>query len=163
MRCPGLERRRHALATSASHGIVEKLVQLLERLDEPVREATTSRADVRATLVTLLPEVVSVSTRVSIDVCPRPCSSIYARQFRQQAPAELADLHAATFGLAASPAGSEAWTSLFILVRVMRNVSAIFVIEASVRPGCSKTPRRVATDSARTRRQCELPILNHTA
>ena len=47
-----------------------------------------------------------------------------------------------------SPACSKTPTCFFMPVRVMWNLSARSVIEASARPGCSRTPRRVASESA---------------
>ena len=53
-----------------------------------------------------------------------------------------------TFSVVTSPACSRTPTCFFMPVRVMWNLSASSVIEASARPSCSRTPRRVASESA---------------
>ena len=53
-----------------------------------------------------------------------------------------------TFFVVTSPACSRTPTCFFMPVRVMWNLSARSVIEASARPSCSRTPRRVTSESA---------------
>src|SRR5688572_25716690 len=53
-----------------------------------------------------------------------------------------------TFSVVTSPASSKTPTCFFMPVRVMWNSSARSVIEASARPSRSRTPRRVASESA---------------
>ena len=53
-----------------------------------------------------------------------------------------------TFSVVTSPACSKTPTCFFMPVRVMWNFWAKSVIEASARPSCSRTPRRVASESA---------------
>src|SRR3954454_23586702 len=53
-----------------------------------------------------------------------------------------------TFFVVTSPACSKTPTCFFMPVRVMWNLSASSVIEASLFPSCSRTPRRVGSESA---------------
>src|SRR4051794_4316438 len=53
-----------------------------------------------------------------------------------------------TFCVVTSPACSRTPTCFFMPVRVMWNLSASSVIEASLFPSCSRTPRRVGSESA---------------
>ena len=53
-----------------------------------------------------------------------------------------------TFRVVTSPAFSRTLTCFFMPVSVIWNFSARLVIDASARPSCSITPRRVASESA---------------
>ena len=69
--------------------------------------------------------------------------------------------HPPTFLRGDQPRPLEHATCFFMPVSVMWNLSARLVIEASDRPSCSSTPRRVASDSAANDRSREGLILNH--
>src|SRR5262245_20170107 len=131
-----------------------------------VRVTTSSRSDFRSTIVRFLTGVGSLSLRTSIDLLlpfhfldnlvqlVEACVPELAvpldpcRLFLQAAQAEPAGPHAPDLLRDDEPAYSKTPTCFFMPVRVMWNFSARSVIEASERPSCSRTPRRVASESA---------------
>jgi hypothetical protein len=69
------------------------------------------------------------------------------RLLLQSAQAELAGPYAPDLLRGDEPGLSKTPTCFFMPVRVMWNFSARAVIEASAAPSCSRTPRRVASES----------------
>ena len=140
-----------------------------------VRVTTSSRSDFRSTVVRSSRPSDAFSLLASVSVPRRPCPARRSARPRAGGSSRSTpSLPRAGAGRACrsararpsrwstSPACSSTPTCFFMPVRVMWNLSARSVIEASARPSCSSTPRRVASDSAANEASRWAPrILNH--
>jgi hypothetical protein len=127
-----------------------------------VRVTTTSRSDFRFTVVRFFtgPGLLSILAFIALLLSCQFLDNLVQlveafvpalavpleprRLFLQSARAQLARPHAPDLLRGDEPACSKTPTCFFMPVSVMWNFSARSVIEASARPSCSRTPRRVA-------------------